>query len=683
MSCVLGYLLLLTPRGSSLSTRKEGEPGLSFHLSEVMIVGKTYVDRFAEPSIRSEISKSRFLKYINISVIIIAILMSSFHLYRAQVGVLEAWRQRSIHVLFTLALAYMLSASRSCEAKRSPALGLLGVLLTLAVGAYTQVDYQGIIGREGMPSVYDRIVGTVLMILLVWATKEHVSKIIAWLAGLFFLYGLYGWMLPGRLASPRFTYRKIMDQMFNSTGGMFGVSTSVSAIDVVLFVIFGAFLERSGGGKFFNDLAIKLTGNTRGGPAKASVIASALVGTMEGSAVANVATTGTFTIPLMKRMGFDPVYAGAIEAAASTGGMIMPPVMGAAAFILAEMTKTSYSQVMLHALIPACLYFLGIFITIDLQADKQKMKPMTEITDQKEGLDFWRASTCLVPLGTIVLALILGYSPMKSALLGTVTLTVIWVLRPFERLTLRDLLAALERGATVMVPVALACASAGIIVGFIGLTGIGVKLSAMVGIWGTQKAYALILAMLVSIILGMGVPVASAYILAVSTVGGMLIRVGIPMVQAHLFLLYFATISAITPPVALGAYAAAGIAGADPNATGWQACKLALSGFIVPYMFVYGPSLLCLGTSLEIIQALVTSVIGVFCLSVVVVGWFRGKVSLLERVLFSASALTLIHTGGITDLIGLAIVGALLAKRLLVPAALKGLQITNHIHWRR
>ncbi len=177
------------------------------------------------------------------------------------------------------------------------------------------------------------------------------------------------------------------------------------------------------------------------------------------------------------------------------------PGHGAAAFILAEMTKTSYSQVMLHALIPACLYFLGIFITIDLQADKQKMKPMTEITDQKEGLDFWRASTCLVPLGTIVLALILGYSPMKSALLGTVTLTVIWVLRPFERLTLRDLLAALERGATVMVPVALACASAGIIVGFIGLTGIGVKLSAMVGIWGTQKAYALILAMLVSIIL--------------------------------------------------------------------------------------------------------------------------------------------------------------------------------------
>lgn len=627
-------------------------------------MAKTYVDMIAERSVHPGRASSRFVQCLTVSVVAVAILMSAFHLYRAHVGVLEAWRQRSVHVLFTLALAYLLSSARSAEQKRSPILGLVGVLLTIIIAVYTQLDYSGIIMREGAPNLYDQVAGTVLIILLVWATREHVSKAIAWLAVLFFLYGLYGWLLPGRLGSPRFTYAKITDQMFNSTGGMFGVSTSVSAIDVVMFVIFGAFLERSGGGEFFNDLAIRLTGKTRGGPAKASVVASALVGTIEGSSVANVVTTGTFTIPLMKRMGFKPVYAAAVEAAASTGGMIMPPVMGAAAFILAEMTKTPYSQVMLHALIPACLYFLGVFITIDLQAEKAGLKPLADCV---KGTEFnpWKAATCLVPLVTVVVALLVGYSPMKSALFGTVALTVIWALRPTKRLTLRDFLASLERGATVMVPVALACATAGIIVGFIGLTGLGVKLSAMVGVWGTSRIYALVLAMIVCLILGMGMPVAAAYILAASTVGGMLIRVGIPMIAAHLFILYFATISAITPPVALAAYAAAGIAGADPNAVGWQACKLALSGFIVPYMFVYGPSLLCLGTPLEIIQALITSIVGVFCLSVVVEGWFKGRVSLFERVLFLVSALALIHVGGVTDLVGLALIAGLLIRRFL------------------
>ncbi|NLC14853.1 MAG: TRAP transporter fused permease subunit [Firmicutes bacterium] len=624
---------------------------------------KTYVDRLAEAGADT----TKLQKTLAVLVVIIAVLMSLFHLYRAQVGVLEAWRQRSLHVFFTLALAYMVSVARVYEKKRNPVLGWLGLVLTLAIAVYTQVDYYGIIGREGAPNLYDRIAGTLLMVLLVWATKEHVSSVIACLAGIFFLYGMYGWMLPGRFASPRFTYGKIIDQMFNSTGGMFGVSTSVSAIDVIMFVIFGAFLERSGAADFFNDLAIKLAGKTRGGPAKAAVVASALVGTLEGSSVANVATTGSVTIPLMKEMGFDPVYAGAVEAAASTGGMIMPPVMGAAAFILAEMTKTPYSKIMVHAVIPACLYFLGIFITIDLQASRKRIRPLAETTDKGEHLDLWMAATCILPLVVIIVALLIGYSPMRSAFFAIAILTVLWALRPSNRLTFRDLMAALERGATTMIPVALACASAGIIVGFIGLTGIGVKLSAMVSIWGTHQIVALILAMLVSIVLGMGVPVASAYILSVSTVGGMLIRTGVPMFQAHLFLLYFATISAITPPVALGAYAAAGIAGADPNRTGWQACKLALSGFIVPYMFVHGPALLCMGTPAQIIQAAATAVFGVFCLSITVEGWFRGQVSLIERALLMVAALGLLHAGGFTDLIGIVIGGAVLIRRLRMP----------------
>ncbi|NPV71031.1 MAG: TRAP transporter fused permease subunit [Firmicutes bacterium] len=631
-------------------------------------MGNTYLEEFLEPENAAEAGSSRLVRWLGIAVAVVAILMSAFHIYRAQVGVLEAWRQRSVHVLFTLALAYLLSARRSLNRDRSPVLAAAGFLIAVSIALYTFVDYNGIIIREGTPNLYDQVAGTLMMALLLWATREHVGTTIAGLAGLFWLYGLFGWMLPGRLGSPQFTYVKVIDQMFNSTAGMFGVSTSVSAIDVVMFVIFGAFLERSGGGEFFNDLAIRLTGKTRGGPAKAAVVASALVGTIEGSAVANVVTTGTFTIPLMKRLGFRPAYAGAVEAAASTGGMIMPPVMGAAAFILAEMTKTPYSKVMLNALIPACLYFLGIFITIDLRAEKEGLKPLGDSV-KDINLSLWKAATCLIPLGSIVRALLIGYSPMKSALFGMISLTVIWVLRPENRLTLVDFLAALERGATVMAPVALACATAGIVVGFISLTGLGVKLSAMVSIMGVSKIYALMLAMIVCLILGMGMPVAAAYILAASTVGGMLIRVGVPIIQAHLFILYFATISAITPPVALAAYAAAGIADADPNAVGWQACKLALSGFIVPYMFVYGPSLLSIGAPVRIVQAAITSAIGVFCLSVVVEGWFRGRMSAPERALFFLGALLLIDAGMVTDLAGLVVIAVLLTRRFVKRSA--------------
>ncbi|MGE5541412.1 MAG: TRAP transporter permease, partial [Bacillota bacterium] len=331
---------------------------------------------------------------------------------------------------------------------------------------------------------------------------------------------------------------------------------------------------------------------------------------------------------------------------------------------LAEMTKTPYTKVMLHALIPACLYFAGIFLTIDLRAEKEGLTPLGA-SIEKGRLSFERGATCLVPLASIVGALLIGFSPMKSALFGIVSLTVIWMIRREKRMTVVDLLAALESGATTMVPVALACACAGIIVGFISLTGLGVKMSAMVSILGVHKLVALVLAMIVCLILGMGMPVAAAYILASATVGGMLVRVGVPLIQAHLFILYFATISAITPPVALAAYAAAGIADADPNAVGWQASKLALSGFIVPFMFIYGPSLMGIGAPARILQAAATSFLGVFCLSIVVEGWFRGPVPIFERILFLGGALLLIDTGLATDIAGLALIVVLLGRRLL------------------
>lgn len=431
--------------------------------------------------------------------------------------------------------------------------------------------------------------------------RRWVGSAMAIIAGVFLLYSIFGYLIPGHLVAPKFSYNRITGQLFNSTSGILGSTAGVAATSVIVFIIFGAFLDASGGSQFFGDFALLATKNVIGGPAKAAVIASALVGSIQGNAVSNVVTTGTFTIPLMKRTGYSDVYAGAVEAVASTGGMIMPPVMGAAAFLLADLTKTPYSELVIHALVPALLYYLGIMFMVHLNAKKNDMKPIKQEIALSRNKLFWYGINTILPIVALVFMLLKGFSAMRSASMAILILLAIWLLRPVDRMKIIEFVDALESGAKSMVPVSVACITAGIVVGTVSLTGLATKIAVLVGLGGTNVWLVLVICMVVCIIFGMGLPVSASYVIAAITLGSVMEKVGIEKFQAHLFLMYFATMSAITPPVALASYAAAGISGASPNKVGWQAFVLALPGFLVPFVFVFGKELLLIGNVVDII----------------------------------------------------------------------------------
>jgi len=584
--------------------------------------------------------------------VFVALAMAAFHFYTSFFGVLEAWRHRSIHVVFILLLAY-LSYGKIKNFR------LLEKIITISCVAfcsiYFLVGYPDIYLREGIPTTGDIIVGTVMILLIIESARRYVGLPMAIIVSLSFLYALFGHYLPGRLASPDFTYAKIIAQAFNSNYGMFGSITGVAATNVVMFIFLGAFLEQSGGSDFFSDFSIMATRNITGGPAKAAVVASALVGTIQGNAVSNVATTGAFTIPLMKKAGYSAVFAGAVEAAASTGGMIMPPVMGAAAFLLAEITATAYSKIIIYSIVPAILYYLGVYMAIHLRALKINLQPISQEATLTRKELFWQGLNCIMPFAILIITLVKGYSAMLSATVAIVVLILIWVIRPVKRMKLMDLKIALEKGSRGMLSVSSACIAAGIVVGFISLTGLGIKVSVIVSLSQSSTWMVLILSMIVCIILGMGLPVSASYVLAAVTLGSVLTKCGFDPVPAHLFLMYFATMSAITPPVALASYAAAGLSGASPNETGWQALIIALPAFLVPYIFIFSPELLLIGGKVDIVLAIISAAFGIIALSFITEGWIFGKVPMHYRALLCLSVVFCLKVGFVTDLIGYAI----------------------------
>ncbi|CAK7054964.1 MAG: hypothetical protein DELT_01176 [Desulfovibrio sp.] len=582
-----------------------------------------------------------------------AIAFSLFHLYLSCFGIMEAWMMRAIHVLSSLTLAYL--CMKRTDKLPEALTRWLPLVCIAAIAVFVAVDYEDILWREGVPELFDSIAATILALLLIDAARRWLGNPMAIVCTAFFAYAMFGHYLPGILASPNYSYERLVSQLFNSTGGIMGTTTHVAATNVVMFIIFGAFLQASGAGDFFNDAAIIVTKNVTGGPAKAAILASLLVGTIQGSAISNVATTGPFTIPLMKRAGYKPHFAAAVEATASTGGMIMPPVMGAAAFLLAEMTRTPYGEVMLYALVPAILYYVGVFVSVHLRALKDNLKPTTiEFTLDKKVFT-WMGINAVVPIAVLLGNIIAGFSPMRSATLAIGSLILIWIIRPNNRMTLKNFLDALESGAKSMIPVSVACAAAGIVVGFVSLTGLGTKIAILVTYFQSYTILVLIMSMVTCIILGMGLPVAASYVIAAVTLGGVFIKTGIPLVPGHLFLMYFATLSAITPPVALASYAAAGIADAHPDKTGWAALRLALPGFIVPFAFVFGPALMLIGTPAEIANAVFTAVLGIIALAVATEGWMFTEASWLERGIFAIIAIMLISVEPISSYIGLAV----------------------------
>ncbi len=595
------------------------------------------------------------------SITAVAVAMSLFHLWVAFFGPPDAYVFRGSHLAFALVLAFLLQPGRHGNADRVGPWDVVLVLAAAAAALYPAVELNYIQNRiyyVDDPRLADYIFGGALVLLVLEATRRATGWALPITAFVFIAYGLtLGHQSVGIM----------LDQIYLTTEGIFGIPLYVSATYVMLFILFGSFVERSGAGQLFMDFALALAGSQSGGPAKVAVITSSLFGTVSGSAVANVMTTGTFTIPLMKRTGYRPAFAGAVEAVASTGGQLMPPIMGAAAFVMAEFLGVSYLTVASFALLPAILYYVAVFMAVHFEAKRIGLVgvPKADLPRLK-GVLVERGHLFL-PLFVIVAVLLAGRSAAFSALCGIFSVVPTTWLRASTRRTFtwRAIGEALESGARNTVVVALACASAGIVIGTITLTGLGLSFTGVVlTLSQDSMILALVLTMAAGILLGMGLPTTPAYIVQVALLVPALVKLGVRVEAAHLFVLYFAVLSAITPPVAMAVYAANGISGAKLMETGWAAVKLGLTGYIIPFMFVFSPALLLLGDVPEMVLATVTAIIGVTCLA----GglhehFFWGRARSWERVLLLIAALVLITPGWRSDLVGLVIIAVVAASQ--------------------
>lgn len=606
---------------------------------------------------------------------LIAVVMSLYHIWTGLKGPPEAMIHRSTHLAFALTLIFILYPAKSADkARKGLPWDLALLVFSLASIGYIFLTYENIVTRFPYVhplSTWDMLFGAFLTLLVLEATRRCIGLALPITALVFLLYAYAGPYLPTAFRHRGFSIEAIIDQTFMTTEGIFGIPLAVSATYVILFVIFGAFLEKSGTGQLFMDFASSLTGHSPGGPGKISCISSGLFGTISGSAVANVMVDGWLTIPLMKRAGFKSHFAAAVEAVASTGGQIMPPVMGAGAFVMAEFLGVPYLTIALHAVIPALLYYLALFIAIHYEALRTGLRgvPREELPNIK--LVLLNRGHLFLPIGVLIYMMTLGYTAPYAALWATGGVILLSWLRRATRLGPKAIWLALEDGAKNTLSVAAACACAGIVIGVISLTGLGLKFTSFVlSLAGFSLIPALVLTMLTGVILGMGMPTTAAYIMQAALLIPALIKLGVMPVAAHLFVFYFAIISAITPPVALAVYAAAGISKSNLWSTGLAAIRLGATGFIVPFMFVYGPSLLFVGSWGEILTTVVSASLGVVALAAGLHGWFLASARPWERLALIAGALLLIKPGIYTDAVGLlfvALVGA--SQKLRSPEA--------------
>ena len=589
----------------------------------------------------------------------LAIMFSVFQLYTAIFGILPAQLQRSIHITFAFVLSYLLYPL----SKKMPKNKMHWIDITLAivsglVGLYITFNYNALIMRAGEQNKLDIFVAILAVLFVLEAARRVVGLPIVIIASTFLLYAKFGAFLPGFFNHRGYSVERIVSHMYYTTEGILGTPIAVSSTFIFLFILFGSFLDKTGIGKFFIDLANAIAGKAVGGPAKVAVLSSALTGTISGSSVANTVGTGSFTIPLMKSLGYKPEFAGAVEAAASTGGQLMPPIMGAAAFLMSEFIGIPYSEIAKAAIIPALLYFTGIWIMVDLEARKTGMKGLEASKLPKLGKVLGERWFLFAPIFVIVYMLMSGSTPIKAALYGIYSSILVGMVRKETRMNLKSLLEALETGAKSALGVAIACACAGIIVGTVTLTGLGLKMgNGLVALAGGQLLPTLVLTMISSLILGMGAPTTANYIITSTIAAPALLKLGVNVLTAHMFVFYFGIIADITPPVALAAFAGSAIAKSDPIKTGINASKLAIAAFLIPYIFVINPQLLLINTTgLEIVQITITSLIGMFGIGIAMEGFIMGKVNIVLRILFLLGGLALIDPGLYTDLIGMAVI---------------------------
>ncbi|ADE57087.1 TRAP transporter, 4TM/12TM fusion protein [Aminobacterium colombiense DSM 12261] len=588
----------------------------------------------------------------------IAVAMSLFHFYTSGFGLLLAMKQGSLHLAFVLVLVFLLYPAR--ETSRRDGIPLYDfILAALAAFAtlYIFFEFEDLVNRAGLPTTMDIIVGFMGIILLLEATRRVSSPVLPCIAIFFLFYCYFGRHFPQMFQHRGFNIQRIINHMYLGTEGVFGIPLGVSATFVFMFILFGSVLEQTGMGRFIIDLAMAMAGGATGGPAKVAVLSSGFMGSISGSSVANVCTTGMFTIPLMKSVGYKPHFAGAVEAVASTGGQIMPPVMGAAAFIMAQFMGVPYVQVALAAVVPALLYYFAVMVQVHFEATrlgllglpKEKLPSLLKLLKAKGHL--------LLPLFGIVYFLLAGFTPLKAAYNGIIISIAVSFLNKETRLTPKKLKLALENGAKGALGVACACGTVGIIVGTATLTGLGLRIaSAIVAIAGGKLLATLLLTMVACILLGAGLPTTANFIVTSTMAAPALFKLGVPPMAAYMFVLYFGIAADLSPPVALAAYAGAGIAGAEPMRTGITAVKLALAGFIVPFIYVYNPMLVLVDFKpFPFILAVVTAVLGVFLLGMATIGFYKTSMAWWKRIISLGGALGLLIPGWQTDVIGLII----------------------------
>lgn len=591
----------------------------------------------------------------NIIINAICIAFAVFQLYTATFGVLDAHLQRAIHLAFGFLLIFLLYPGRKSWSRSS--MNPLDVLLAIVGAAsalYIVVNYQELVLRAGMNNETDFVVGVIGTLMVFEAARRVVGWPMITVALFFMIYAFAGPYIPGIMAHRGVQVQELFDHLFFTTEGIFGTPMGVSSTFIYLFILFGSYLEATGLGKFFIDLANAIAGWAAGGPAKVAVLSSGLMGTVSGSSVGNVAGTGAFTIPMMKKLGYRPAFAGAVEAAASTGGQLMPPVMGAAAFLMAEFVGVPYFDVVKAAVIPALLYYIGVWLGVHYEAKKYGLKGTSREELPKFGPLFMEKGHLALPLAVIVYLLVSGYTPMRAALAAIVLSIVCACLRKSTRIGFREIVQGLIDGSKGVLGVLIACATAGIIIGVVTKTGVGLKVAtALLDLSGGQLLPAMFFTMVTSLILGMGVPTTANYVITSTIAAPALVQMNVPVLAAHMFAFYFGIVADVTPPVALAAYAGAGIAGANPMRCGVIAAKLAIAAFIVPYIFVLAPELLMIhATPLTITLSALTAIVGMWGVSVAMIGFCQNLLNLPQRVLFLAGGIGMIIPGHITDVVG-------------------------------
>ncbi|HYC37828.1 MAG TPA: TRAP transporter permease [Usitatibacter sp.] len=583
------------------------------------------------------------------TVMLVAVAMSLYHMYVAAFGPPEALIFRGTHLLFALTLVFILYP---LAPQRSPWWRLVDAAILAAGWAmvlHIFINYDYFINRIiyiDELTAWDKLYAVVSVLVILEGTRRVIGWALPLTAIAFLAYAIF---------ATNVRMPVLMEQLYFSTEGIFGSTLGVSASYVMLFVLFGAFMEKSGTGQLFMDFAMSLTGHTAGGPGKVSIVSSSLFGTVSGSAVANVMVDGPITIPLMKRTGFRPAFAAAVESVASTGGQIMPPVMGAAAFVMAEFLAVPYAQVALWALVPAILYYVGLFYAVHFEAKRYGLAGVPKDQLPKFSRVMYERGHLFAPILIVLVGLILGYSAPLCALAGALACLPVAMMRRLTRVDISwgSILGALVDGAKNTLAVAMACACAGIVIGVVTITGLGIVFTQFViALSQNSLVLALILTAMAGIILGMGMPTTPAYIVMVSLLVPAIIKLGAVTPAAHMFAFYFAILSAITPPVALAVFAAAGLAKANMWEAGYEAVRLAAPVYIIPFMFVYEPALLTIGDPVLIGWRFVASCVGVMAFAAGLSGYLLRDCRMWERVVLVTAAILLIKPGVMTDIIG-------------------------------